>query len=121
MSSGWLLVLGLGLMPALWSLHQRNRSAGKTPRVSEYHCVTIKSRRGACQAVLALKGKRFLPDDAPAFPLPECDAKQCRCRYVHYDDRRHDERRETDLGPQDASYSGPDRRLGRGRRRSDRP
>jgi hypothetical protein len=77
MSSGWLLLLGLGLMPALWSLRSRNRSASKTSRVSEHHCVTIKSRAGACQAAVALKGKRFLSDEAPAFPLPECDAEQC--------------------------------------------
>jgi hypothetical protein len=119
MSSEWLLLLGIGLVPAVWLVRARKRAASRTSGVTEYHCVTISSRRSACQAVIALKGKRFLPDEAPTFPLPECDAKHCRCRYVHFDDRRHDERRDSVVGLPDADYSGPNRRASRGRRRFD--
>lgn len=84
-----------------------------------YHCVAIRYRDGACAAVQRLSGQRFLSKDAPAIPLPACDAASCRCRYVHFEDRRqNDERR--NLQPallRVGGYGGPERRSGGERRR----
>lgn len=83
-----------------------------------YHCVAIRYRDGACPAVQRLSGQRFLSKEAPPIPLPACNAASCRCRYVHFEDRRqNDERR----NPQPAlihvgGYGGAERRSGGERR-----
>jgi hypothetical protein len=46
MSSEWLLLLGIGLVPALWLVRARKRAASRTSRVSEYHCVNMRSPYG---------------------------------------------------------------------------
>ncbi len=48
----------------------------------------------ACDAAKALSGKRYLTQEAPVLPLPECDAADCRCQILPLDDRRsgHDRR-----------------------------
>lgn len=85
-----------------------------------YHCVAIRYREEACVAVQRLSGQRFLSREAPAIPLPACDAASCRCRYVHFEDRRqNDDRR----NPRPAlmgvgGYLGPERRAGEERRRA---
>jgi hypothetical protein len=55
-----------------------------------YHCVAIHHDHedGACAAVKRLSGQRFLSKEAPPIPLPACDAASCRCRYLHFEDRR---------------------------------
>lgn len=88
--------------------------------VNPYHAVSIAPCLMACENVRRYAGKRFLSSDAPILPVPGCGSAQCRCRYLHHDDRRQDLRRTRD--PQAAglvSYSGPERRGGRGRRAND--
>ena len=53
-----------------------------------YHCVAIHHQAGACAAVKRVSGQRFLSKEAPPIPLPACDAASCRCRYLHFEDRR---------------------------------
>ena len=61
---------------------------------SEFHAVAIKFTSNACEAAKAIRGKRFLSNEAPRLPLPECDVSQCDCRFMHYKDRRaKDDRR----------------------------
>jgi hypothetical protein len=60
---------------------------------SRYHCVEIRYRSGACDAVRRLQGLRFLSDEAPPLPVKGCDAPSCSCRYAHYEDRRQEDRR----------------------------
>ena len=65
-----------------------------------------------------------LPDEAPPLPVPECTSSNCKCRYVHYDDRRQDDadrRGIVGLRNELYSHSGEaDRRTkSRGRRDSD--
>lgn len=61
---------------------------------SKFHAVSIRPGPGACHAALALEGQRFLSDAAPSIPLPGCDSQNCRCRFVHFADRRSgDDRR----------------------------
>ena len=53
-------------------------------------------------------------------PLPECAGPaQCKCVYVHFDDRRSDPRRGSDAGLHSA-YHPNDQRTGYGRRATDR-
>lgn len=61
---------------------------------SKFHAVSIRPGADPCNAVLALEGQRFLSEAAPPIPLPNCDSRHCRCRFVHFADRRSgDERR----------------------------
>jgi hypothetical protein len=65
----------------------RKRELGTQPH-SPYRAVSIKRGAGACQAVKALSGERFLVREAPITPLPECNSAHCQCRYAHHEDRR---------------------------------
>lgn len=58
-----------------------------------YHCVAIIPGNKPCESVKRLDGKRFLSTEAPILKLDECTADSCQCRYIHYNDRREDERR----------------------------
>jgi hypothetical protein len=93
----------------------------KVRRVSahRWHAVTIAAPENACAAAQACKGKRFLSGDAPSLPLGKCDAKQCQCRYSHYDDRRGDSRRQDRKGAEQQGRDQSNRRQSRGRRASD--
>lgn len=62
---------------------------------SGYHCVEVRTGNYACAAAEQLGEIRFLPNEAPSLPLPGCSAQKCTCSFVHYDDRRDDERRNT--------------------------
>jgi len=65
-----------------------------TPRTAEFHAVSLKFSSTACEAAKSMEGKRFLSGAAPRIPLPDCDALDCKCRFVHHKDRRQrDDRR----------------------------
>ena len=53
-----------------------------------YHAVSIKITGTACRAARDMAGRRFLSSTAPRLPLPKCDSSNCKCRFVHHDDRR---------------------------------
>ncbi len=66
-----------------------------------FHGVAIETPRGdrMCRAAAAIVGQRFLSEDAPLLPLPDCDMpRECRCVYQHFTDRRTERRRESDIG-----------------------
>lgn len=86
-----------------------------------FHCVTIEGSAGACKAVMALSGQRFLSKDAPDLPLRACNVDLCECRYVHYDDRRHDVRRSADIGLPGVPRGGTDQRVRTDRRDASTP
>lgn len=83
----------------------------------------IPANYGACNAVRALAGKRFLSRKMPKLPLPECDRPQCECGYKYHKDRRDGPRRVSDLDA--AILTLPDEQEDRrdastrGRRRTD--
>ena len=110
----------VSLVEPLRTWRRQSRKSSDTEETNKYHCVSIKTRRGACKAVLELEGKRFLSDEAPMFPLEKCDASRCKCRYVHYDDRRQENRRGTDAGYPKLEFDGQERRDQRGRRWTDK-
>jgi len=121
----WLILFVIVLLVALWLWWYRmkatkRRDTGKLWSFRKYQAVAIRRGSAACKAVTMLEGKRFLSMDAPPLPLPDCDAKNCRCRYIYFDDRRQDDRRDSDGGPLGgvAQPDPPRRRLGTDRRQS---
>ncbi len=90
-----------------------------------YHCVEIIDDSEQCQNALNLKGKRFLSQEAPSLPLFGCKNSECRCHYMHFDDRRNDSKgRRIDYGVTHELYGAfgeKNRRLNRasGRRFTD--
>jgi hypothetical protein len=99
------------------------RATGKTPiRTARklFHGVSIQTDDpGACDAARGLANVRFLADEAPMLPLSNCsNPAGCRCKYQHYDDRRTEARRESDIGLPMKDHPN-DARTGVGRRVTD--
>jgi hypothetical protein len=94
-------------------------TATQHPERHPYRGVSVRFRATACEAAKQLAGKRFLARQAPPLPLPECNSAHCTCRYVYHDDRRDGEDRRSGL-PSPFALINPDRRLGTGRRSSDK-
>ena len=90
-----LLWLAVALLIGWLFIRHRNKTAEKQEPASlkdtgstAYHAVSIKFDKNACEAAKAMEGKRFLSSAAPRLPLPECNALECRCHFLHYKDRR---------------------------------
>jgi hypothetical protein len=108
---------------------QLKQLAEKTPAkpTKPYAAVKIRPiKHQSCDAAYEASYKIFLVREAPILPLRDCTRPgQCRCSYVHYDDRRHSRRRSVNIQTQDLhidSYSNDrERRQGRrrGRRKTD--
>jgi hypothetical protein len=88
-----------------------------------YHCVVFKCPLGNCPGIAPLKGRLYLVGDGHELPVPECTSTRCRCRYVHYPDRRRrEEDRRSSFGLEQEMYRYSherDRRLAPGRRKGD--
>lgn len=105
------------------SAPKRVKAASTAPRANAFHAVSVRSGPEACEQVLALGDKRFLPAEMPRFPLADCTSSNCQCKFVHYDDRRgpdSDKRAPTALRSELYTASGrPERRASGGRRKTD--
>ena len=75
-----------------------------TDESSSYHAVSLRYSSNACDAAKSMTGRRFLASAAPRLPLPECNAPECRCRFVHHTDRRTGKDRRSPFSP--ATMSG---------------
>lgn len=99
-------------------------SQEQTTTTTRFHAVSIQAVNNACEAAKSLEGKRFLSSAAPRLPLPECDAFECKCRFVHHADRRSGVDRRGRVPPNvlasTGSYGGKERRF-RERRGGDEP
>jgi hypothetical protein len=86
-----------------------------------YHAVSIVAGPSCRQTELRYGLNRYLSREAPVIPLPTCDTENCRCRYVHHEDRRDGvERRHRDVWNKHALIPrGGDRRGSHGRRVTD--
>lgn len=89
----------------------------------KYKAVRIKPHQHACDAAFDCSHRVYLAAEAPLLPLNDCDkSDSCRCRYVHYDDRRNAgiQRRGESFTMTDV-HSGRERRdeSKRGRRKND--
>jgi hypothetical protein len=87
------------------------------PFKSPWHAVSLVGDAHACNAVVLIRARRFLPSEAPRFPLDDCTMpSRCQCVYRHYADRRAGPR----LAGAHRMPAGGDRRRGRrGRRATD--
>jgi hypothetical protein len=73
----------------------RPLAAGKS---SAFHAVSIKLGPNACGPAQEMTGKRFLSGAAPRIPLPDCNVLECKCRFVHHNDRRAGDDRRSPFG-----------------------
>jgi hypothetical protein len=91
-------------------------------RSSRWHSVTVVLHDTSCAAAALCRNMRFLSQEAPPLPLPECpNREQCRCVYRHFEDRRSSPRRTADMGGAFPSETPKtNRRLARGRRAHDK-
>ncbi len=85
-----------------------------------FHGVAVRARdENCCDSVEELGGQRFLSEEAPLLPLGNCSNPQgCRCVYEHFDERRDNLRRESDVGMPVRTHV-EDKRAGMGRRITD--
>lgn len=90
---------------------------------SKYHAVSLEFSGNACEAATAMKGKRILSSTAPRIPLPECAAAECKCRFIHHNDRRQASDRRSPYRQSITGDTGEYRkeRRHRGDRRNDDP
>jgi hypothetical protein len=87
-------VVGKRRTPAGNSRPDERRTPGAKPSAN-FHAVSIKFTNKACDAAKEMAGRRFLSGTAPRIPLPNCDALECSCKFVHHQDRRSgDDRRD---------------------------
>lgn len=79
----------------------REKSHAQLPERSktDYRAVQIQPGKEACKRVQELSTRVFLCREAPFVPLEYCACRdQCKCRYIHFDDRRQNLRRNADNG-----------------------
>ncbi len=97
--SGIAIVL---LLAVLFVMRKKGASGNRRPEMpkrandtsgSQFHAVSLSYSSGACEAAKNMEGRRFLSGTAPRIPLPECDVLECKCRFVHHNDRRKAEDR----------------------------
>ena len=94
----WLVVVCCLVGFAVWLLRPRKRVPPQGGRVnnqsvSPYRGVAIRPGKDGCASAKSLEEQRFLAQEAPRLPLPDCDASICQCRYSHFEDRREHQRR----------------------------
>ena len=84
---------------------------------------SIRPKQSSCAGAHVLKDKRFLAEDAPRLPIAGCPlGDACPCVYLKYDDRRAGPRRESEhTGMRRYIEPSRERRVGSGRRQSDKP
>ena len=87
----------MNIWPPRLKKNRLSKNIGQTKNVgniSPYHCIEVDMPFDACEEALKLHGMRFLSAEAPILPLPGCK-QHCTCKFKHYNDRRHGDRRDT--------------------------
>lgn len=115
---GLLIVVLCSAVALGWYLRRdQQRRGGRRNWLSQknqnepYACVSILFEDTACAGVRAVAGVRFLRNRAPLLPLDDCDCVVCTCRYRHFPDRRHHDRR--DVYPRSKDIETAERRINR--------
>ncbi len=103
--------------------NKRNRELEPALRQKPYAAVKIDECDFPCSAAFNYSSRVYLVHEAPTLPLDNCDkTEKCRCRFMHYSDRRHsvEDRRSSSLILRD-TFTGDDKRTSpiRGRRIDD--
>ncbi len=98
--AGLALLAWLGLRRRAAARQQQPARPAARKRIENtaYHAVSIKFSKDACAAAKGLTGRRFLANEAPRLPLPDCDAGQCQCHFTHHPDRRSGKDRRSPFG-----------------------
>lgn len=100
-------------------------SGGRKEAKADFRAVSINCGSNACHAAQALGEKRFLLGEIAQLPLNDCDVPECKCKFVHHEDRRDvlqgDKRAPSALRSQlyDTSGKVERRSRSRGRRKGD--
>ncbi len=74
------------------------RGATSIRQRTRWRAVKIAPGLIACDAAQEVADRVFLAGESPHLPLGSCGQVDCRCRYVHLDDRRSGGDRRIDLG-----------------------
>ena len=103
------------LKKALSTTREEERSS------TQWRAVKIASGLLCCDAVEKMAGQVFLASESPQLPLEGCSEDDCRCKYVHLEDRRSGGDRRFELGELGAflPVSQVERRQVGGRRATD--
>ena len=124
MSSSIIIFIGaIIVLLALWQFtarsSQRKDSQGQSAHTdsASFRSVGIDVGKHCCRAANNIRGERYLINQAPPLPLAACESTQCRCKYIHFADRRTDERRDFPAPP---SMLGKQREEKERRSRQDR-
>jgi hypothetical protein len=94
------VVAVIGAIFAFWlyQSHHGKHLAPEKPQPSKresYKAVRINPHQHACPAAFERHHRIYLVAEAPLLPLMDCTkSEDCRCGYVHYDDRRQNDRRD---------------------------
>jgi hypothetical protein len=112
------------LLARLLRLRRKAPAPAAAPdvHIADYRAVSIVPATGSCAEARRLRKKRYLSNEAPRLPLPQCPQRlTCPCRYRKFPDRRVTERR--DVASSGRWFMGQqireDRRKSSGRRASD--
>jgi AraC-like DNA-binding protein len=65
-----------------------NRKPDELIQDNSFRAIEICHGGNGCTAVQRISNKRFLHGEAPSIPLPECDAADCSCELIDFEDRR---------------------------------
>jgi methyltransferase (TIGR00027 family) len=116
--SGYVVLARMQAAPTSGSAPSKPRQEGLH---RSWHAISIVTKKNSCSAAKSLRGKRFLSDAAPTLPLVECpECNSCPCAYKHFADRRAEPRREEEIiGLRRLGQVGSERRMTRGRRKTD--
>ena len=104
------ILLAIALILVVWFLVQKRKSrpepadAGRADqkkivaeKATPYHAVSIQPGPQACASANELRGRKFLSNEAPHLPLPDCTSGSCECRFTHHADRRGRSDRRSEL------------------------
>lgn len=73
-----------------------HKAAQRGASNTQWKAVKVQPGLMCCQTAESMRGRIYLVAEAPDFPLKKCQSKECKCRYIHMNDRREgDDRRET--------------------------
>jgi hypothetical protein len=120
------VILGVLIAAAgffLVSKNKQSKISEQTATHKQYAAVRIEDCDFSCAVAFDQSSRIYLASEAPSLPLNGCDrTEKCRCRYVHYSDRRqnHDDRRNDSQVLRD-TFVGNEKRISkkRGRRVDD--
>jgi hypothetical protein len=117
-----IVIIGWGVRHIMTQRSHQKASTPPARALKPYAAVKIQPvKHHACQPAYDASFRVYLRSEAPTLPLRDCGMPgQCRCRYVHYDDRRHWRRRSPNILLPGSADKRERRHQGRrGRRRTD--